>query len=198
MLEQNIEKEKAFFAPWLCLISFKLIPPNHRADHSCCQLVSILIWFYDFNSSFPITVKITGRSNADDKNITPKSSLIYSHGCTLTGISRLFHAIQADGKCQSNSQRVVRDENKPSQKPLDTGHPDKDTARKYTGIKYNQATCPENTFLSDVMALCSITTTPAKKWEELSSKWHQIPERLILLVPRLRIKKNILWDFHSG
>ena len=75
-------------------------------------------------------VKITGRSNASDKTIPQKSSLIYSDDCILTGISRLFNTIQADGDCQGDLQIVLTDANIPGQEPSDTGHPDTDTARK--------------------------------------------------------------------
>lgn len=81
-------------------------------------------------------VKITGRSNAIDKTIPQKSSLIHSDDCILTGISRLFKTIQADGECQGDSQILLIDANIPGQEPSDTGHPDIDTAHNYTGSKY--------------------------------------------------------------
>ena len=82
--------------------------------------------------------KITGRSNANEKNIPQKSSLIYSNDCILTGISHLFNTIQANGECQGDVQIVLIDANIPGQEPSDTAH-------KYTGSKYAKATCHENT-----------------------------------------------------
>lgn len=98
-------------------------------------------------------VKITGRSNANNKNTSKKFSLIYSSDCILTGISRLFNAFQADGEYQSDLQIVLIDANIPGQEPSHTGHSGTDTAHEYTGSKSAKAVCLENIFLSELMAV---------------------------------------------
>lgn len=123
--------------------------PNHMVAHSCHQLLSFQFCFDSviFNSSFPIMVKITGRSNATDKTTsTKKSHLINCDEHIFTGISCLFNTTQT--RCQGDLQIVLRDANIPGQEPSGT-----DTAHKHTGSKHAKAMCLENIFLSGLMAV---------------------------------------------